>query len=173
MINERIRFDQMQLITHEGENIGTVSRQEALRRAQDVNLDLVLLTEKGKDGLPVVKIMDHGKQLYERKKKASEAKKHQKVIQVKEIKIRPKIGMHDYQTKIKHAIQFLKAGKRVKVSLFFRGRENITKETRGKELFEQVLKSFEEEGLLQDLVQEKETRMGQTWSRIFYLKSHK
>ncbi len=170
LINEKIRASKLQLITHEGQNIGEVSRSQALRMAQEVDLDLVVIAEKGKDGVPVAKIMDFGKVLYQKKKKLAEAKKHQKVIQIKEIKIRPKISEHDYQTKMKQAIQFLKAGKRLKVTLFFRGRENITKHVRGPELFKKVAKTLEEHGLLKDLVQEKDSKGGQTWSKIYYLK---
>ena len=141
--------------------------------AEDAGLDLVMLSESGKDGVPVVKIMDFGKALYEKKKKQTEAKKHQKVIQVKEIKIRPKIGEHDYQTKIKQAIQFLKEGKRLKITLFFKGRENVAKDERGYELFDKINKSFDEHGLAKNLVQEKDTKLGQYWSRIYYLKTGK
>lgn len=169
-INDNIREREMQLITHEGENIGVVSRARALQIAQDANLDLVLLTSSGKDGIPVAKIMDYGKSLYEKKKKQAESKKHQKVIQIKEIKMRPKIGEHDYQTKMKRAIQFLNAGKRVKISLFFRGRENITREERGAQIFDKVNATLEEHDLLKKLVQESDTKMGQCWSRIYYLK---
>jgi len=171
-INSNIRATQMQLITQDGQNIGVVSRTQALTMARDAQLDLVLLTDSGKDGLSVVKIMDYGKLLYEKKKKLAESKKNQKVIKIQEIKIRPKIGAHDYQTKIKKAIDFLEEGKRVKITLFFRGRENATKETRGKELFSKVEQSFMEKGL-SDLAREGESRMGQTWSRIFYTKSGK
>ncbi len=169
IINDQIRASQLQLITKDGENIGQISRSEALRIAEADNLDLVLLTEKGPEGFPIAKIMDFGKVLYERKKKQAEAKKHQKTIQIKEIKMRPKIGEHDYQTKIKRAIQFLTTGKRVKVSLFFRGRENVNREKRGREIFDKVDQSFEENGLT-NLVKERETNMGQCWSRIYYVK---
>lgn len=78
LMNEQIRAPQLQLIDHEGINIGVVPRAQALRMAQEVGLDLVLLADSGKDGVPVVKILDIGKSLYEKKKKQSEAKKHQK-----------------------------------------------------------------------------------------------
>ena len=122
-----------------------------------------------REGVPVVKIMDFGKALYAKKKKQAEAKKSQKVIQVKEIKIRPKIGEHDYQTKMNQAIQFLKDGKRLKVTLMFKGREIVLQQERGKELFDKVDKSFQDAGLAH-VVQEKDSRMGQLWSRIYYLK---
>lgn len=169
LTNEQIKSPQMQVITHQGENIGTLSRSEALRMAQEANLDLVILTENGPEGIPIAKIMDFGKVLYERKKKQVDAKKHQKVIKIKEIKMSPKIGENDFQTKIKQAIQFLKTGKRVKISLFFKGRENVTRVQRGAELFDKVNSSFEEHEL-SNVVQEREVNMGQCWFRIYYLK---
>jgi translation initiation factor IF-3 len=167
LINERIRFPRVQLITHEGQNVGVVTRDEALQLADAVGLDLVLLNDTG--DTPICKIMDHGKVLYERKKKHSEAKKKQKVIQIKEVKLRPKIGEHDYETKIKQAVQFLEDGKRVKITLVFRGRENVDKEVRGNEFFDRIEKSFEAHGV-KNLVAEKDVPMGQFWSRIFYTK---
>ena len=172
-INEQIIYPRVQTIDRNGENVGVISRTEALRMAQESGLDLVLLAEKGSDGVPVVKVMDFGKVLYERKKKKAESKKHQKTIQVKEIKIRPKIEDHDYQTKIKQAIGFLKEGKRVKITLCFRGRENVLKDMHGGDLFDKINKSFEEHGLLKSIIQEKDMRLGQTWSRIYYLKTTK
>jgi len=172
-INEQIRAEKIQLIDQDGTNIGVVSRSQALRQAEEARLDLVLIAPRGKEGFPVAKIMDFGKALYEKKKKLAESKKHQKVVQVKEIKMRPKIGEHDYQTKIKQAIQFLKAGKRVKITLSFRGRENITKEERGAELFKKINNTFAEHDLTKNLVQERDTRMGRLWSRAYYLKGTK
>ncbi len=170
LINQQIRAENVQLITQDGENIGTISRSQALRQAEESGLDLVLIAQTGKDGIPVVKIMDFGKVLYEKKKKTIEAKKHQKVIQVKEIKMSPKIGEHDYQTKIKQAVQFLTSGKRVKITLSFRGREMTTKETRGSELFAKIQSSFAEYDWANNLVQEQDSKMGKMWSRIYYLK---
>jgi translation initiation factor IF-3 len=170
LINQQIRAENVQLITQDGENIGTISRSQALRQAEEAGLDLVLIAQTGKEGIPVVKIMDFGKVLYEKKKKTIEAKKHQKVIQVKEIKMSPKIGEHDYQTKIKQAIQFLTSGKRVKITLSFRGREIATKDSRGAELFGKIQHSFEEHEWASNLVQEQDSKMGKMWSRIYYLK---
>ena len=169
LVNEQIRFPRVQLITHEGRNEGVISRSDALRMAHEAGLDLVLIADQGAEGFPVVKIMDFGKALYAKKKKQAEAKKHQKVIQVKEIKIRPKIGEHDYKTKIQQAIQFLKDGKRLKVTLMFKGRELILQAERGRELFDKIDTSFHDAGL-NNVVQEKDSRMGQLWSRIYYLK---
>ena len=111
---------------------GILSRDEALKLARQADLDLVLLSEKGGEGQPVVKIMDFGKALYAKKKQLAEAKKHQKVIEVKELKLRPKIGEHDYQTKMNQAIQFLKEGKHLKVTLMFKGREAAMRDEKEK-----------------------------------------
>lgn len=173
LMNERIRAERVQLITHEGHNVGVVSRFEALRMAQEVGLDLVLIADVGNDDVPVVKIMDLGKALYEKKKKQTEAKKHQKVIQVKEIKLSPKIGEHDYLTKIKQMIQFLEDGKRVKITLFFRGRENALRDEHGSSLFNRINITLEEHGLLKDVVQEQDAKLGRFWSKIYYLKTAK
>lgn len=169
-INENIRASQVQLIDENGVNQGVISRSKALDMAVEANLDLVLIAERGADGVPVVKIMDHGKALYEKKKKLAEAKKHQKIIQIKELKFRPKIGQHDFETKMKRGLGFLKAGKHLKITLMFRGREMATKNERAAELFGKIHAAFEEHGILKDLVQEKESRAGQFWSRIYYLK---
>ncbi len=173
LVNERILASQVQLITHTGENIGVIARTEALRMASDVDLDLVMIADQGNNGVPVVKIMDFGKTLYERKKKQAESKKHQKVIQVKEIKVRPKIGDHDFKTKMNRAIEFLRDGKRVKVSLWFRGRENVLKEKHGRELFGRIEKMLDESDFAKNLVKEKEVKMGQAWSRFYFVKSGK
>lgn len=171
---QRIKAEKVQLITQNGENIGIVSRVTALSMAQDVGLDLVILTEEGKEGVPVVKIMDLGKDLYEKKKKQADAKKNQKIIQVKEVKIRPKIADHDYETKMKQILQFLNDGKRVKVTLWFKGRENITKDVRGAQLFDKLEKDFEEHGYgPADLISEKDGKSGLQWARIYYLKKTK
>ena len=173
LINEQIRAPKVQLINHLGENVGIVNRNEALRLAEEAELDLVLLSQTGKDSVPVVKIMDCGKVLYEKKKKQAEAKKKQKVIQVKEIKIRPTIGEHDYQTKINHVMAFLQEGKHVKITIFFKGRENMSKYERGTELFDRINKTFEQQGVLQNIVQERDANIGQMWSRVYYLKDIK
>ena len=165
LTNEQIQAKKLQLITNEGENVGIVSRDEALRMAATAGLDLVLLAEHGKEGVPVAKIMNIGKVLYEKKKK----KKQQKTIQIKEIKMRPKIGEHDFFTKIKQAGQFLADNKRVKITLSFRGREVLTKDERGSEFFQKINKSFEDLGL-KNIAYEKDVNIGQFWSRIYYLK---
>ena len=172
-INEKIRAPRVQLITHEGVNIGTVSRREALDLAQQVGLDLVQIAPENKDGVPVVKIVNYGKIQYEKKKKQTEAKKSQSVIQVKEVKIRPSIAENDYQTKMKQMVQFLREGKRVKVTLFFKGREIVNQEQRGAELFEKINRFLTDAGLFQDIVREEEGRVERSWSYIYYLKARK
>ncbi len=159
----------MQVISQDGTNLGVLTRMEALNLARAASLDLVLLTAAGGDGMPVTKIMDFGKALYAKKKQAGEAKKSQKVIQVKEIKFRPKIGEHDFITKMNQAIEFLNDGKHVKVTLMFRGREIGMKEERGKELFDKIDESFQKAGLTK-IFAEKDSKAGQLWSRTYYLK---
>lgn len=170
LMNEKIRFDRIQLIAADGQNIGIVSRDEALRQARSESLDLVIIAERGGEGLPVAKIMDFGKMLYAKKKQQADAKKKQHIIQVKELKFRPKIGEHDYQTKLNQAVQFLKEGKRLKVTLMFRGREAAMRDARGTELFEKINQTFEEAGIAKSLVQEKDLKVPQAWSRTYYLK---
>jgi translation initiation factor IF-3 len=170
LVNQQIRAERVQLILQDGENIGVVNRGQALRQAEEAGLDLVMIAQAGKEGVPVVKIMDFGKVLYEKKKKTIEAKKHQKIIQIKEVKMSPKIGEHDYQIKIKQAIQFLTSGKRVKITLSFRGREMTSKESRGAELFDKIQKNFEGHSWSSNLVQEQDSKLGKMWSRIYYLK---
>lgn len=170
MINDRIRAPKLQVITDNGENLGVIDRFKALALAKEASLDLVLLSESGSEGAPVAKIMDFGKLLYERKKKKNEAKKHQKVIQIKEIKFRPKIGDHDFQTKINQAVQFLQEGKRVKCTIAFRGRENITKDEKGEEFFQKIDSVLAAKGFVDNLITEQDAKTGQIWSRIYYVK---
>lgn len=169
IINDKIRAVRVQLINHLGENVGVVARDEAIKMAEREGLDLVLLSEReGQE--PIVKIMDFGKELYERKKKKTESKKHQKVIQVKEIEMRPMIGEHDFQTKMKQAVRFLEEGKRVKITLSFKGRENVLKDKYGAELFEKIQAVFDAHQISKNIMQEKDTKIGKLWSRIYYLK---
>ena len=169
LVNEAIRFEKVQLITNDGKNLGVMPKDQALKLAKAEHLDLVILAESGAEGLPVAKIMDFGKMIYAKKKQQAEAKKHQKVIQIKEIKLRPKIGEHDYQTKMNQAIQFLKDGKHLKVTLMFRGREAVGLEARGTEILDKIAKTFEEAGLTK-IAHEKDARTSQSWTRIYYLK---
>ncbi|MCM2343622.1 MAG: translation initiation factor IF-3 [Alphaproteobacteria bacterium] len=120
-INDQIRARQVRLIAEDGEQVGVVSIQDALARAEEAGLDLVEISPNAEP--PVCKILDYGKYKYEQQKKAAEARKKQKVIEVKELKFRPSIDDHDYQVKIKAARRFLEDGDKVKITLRFRGRE--------------------------------------------------
>jgi len=170
LINEKIRALQLQVIDQHGTNIGIISRREALELAQEADLDLVLLSDGGAEGIPIVKIMDFGKASYEKKKKKAEARKHQKVIKVKEVKIRPKIGEHDFVHKMDQFLEFIKEGMRVKITLVFRGRENISKENLGNEIFKRVEKYLNDQGIGRNVTQEGDSKMGQSWSRVYFLK---
>jgi translation initiation factor IF-3 len=169
--NDRIKEKAVQLISSTGENIGVVDTLDAQHLAQVEGLDLVMIAPNGEQGVPVVKVMDLGKALYEKKKKLSEAKKKQTVIQIKEVKIRPKIGAHDFDTKLRRGVEFLESGKHLKVTLVFRGREMATKTERGLQLFERVEAFFEEAEILDKLVQERDATSGPLWSRIYHVKS--
>ncbi|MEF2073890.1 translation initiation factor IF-3 [Consotaella aegiceratis] len=119
--NREIRVPQVQLIDVEGKNHGAVSTQDALAMAEEAGLDLVEIVPTASP--PVCKILDLGKLKYESQKKAAEARKRQKTIEVKEIKMRPNIDEHDYETKMKAVRRFFDDGDKVKVTLRFRGRE--------------------------------------------------
>ncbi|MFH1857732.1 MAG: translation initiation factor IF-3 [Candidatus Omnitrophota bacterium] len=120
-INEKIRVSKVRLIGPNGEQIGVVDIQEALAKAAEQNLDLVEVSPQTVP--PVCRIMDFSKFKYEQEKKEKAARKKQRVIHVKEIRIRPKVGEHDYQVKLQHTRRFLERGDRIKVSMVFRGRE--------------------------------------------------
>jgi translation initiation factor IF-3 len=120
-VNEEIRVPQVRLIDTSGEMIGVMSTREALMRAFDAGLDLVEISPNAVP--PVCKILDYGKYKYEQQKKASEARKKQKVVEIKEIKVRPNIDDHDYDVKLRQMKSFIEEGDKVKVTLRFRGRE--------------------------------------------------
>lgn len=120
-VNRRIRASEVRLIGEDGAQLGVFATYEALRRAEEVGLDLVEISPAAKP--PVCKIMDHGKYKYQEAKRRQEAKKHQSVIKIKEIKMRPATDEHDLQTKLKQVKKFLGEGDKVKVTLRFRGRE--------------------------------------------------
>ncbi len=120
-MNDRIRAPQVRLVGADGAQIGVVSTQDALRQAKDLDLDLVEVAPQADP--PVCRIMDYGKYKYERDIRQKEARKKQSRVEVKEIKFRPKIDPHDYETKKGHVMRFLRAGSRVKVTIMFRGRE--------------------------------------------------
>jgi translation initiation factor IF-3 len=120
-INERIRVPEVRLIDENGQQVGIMRTQEALRQAQERDLDLVEVAPEAKP--PVCRILDYSKYKYEQVQKQKAARKHQQQINVREIKFRPKIAQHDYDTKKGHVIRFLKGRDKVKVTIMFRGRE--------------------------------------------------
>lgn len=169
-MNEQIKAYKVRLISDEGENLGIMTKDAALALARQKELDLVMLSDK--DEIPLVKIMDFGKNLYMKKKKMAEGKKKQKVIKVKEIKMRPKIGEHDYDTKMNQAIGFLKEGHKLKVTLVFSGREIESMRSVGNDFFNEVDQTLTQSNV-GDIAQEKEASAGRFWSKIYYLKAKK
>ncbi|MDO3704250.1 translation initiation factor IF-3 [Micromonospora sp. C28SCA-DRY-2] len=120
-MNEQIRAREVRLVGPEGEQVGIVPLERALQLAADVDLDLVEVAPMARP--PVCKLMDFGKFKYESALKAREARRNQQQTVIKEMKLRPKIDPHDYETKKGHVVRFLKAGDKVKVTIMFRGRE--------------------------------------------------
>ncbi len=120
-VNRRIRASEVRLISIDGEQVGIIPFDQALQMAEDAGLDLVEVASNSRP--PVCRIMDYGKYKYQQKKRATEAKKSQTQILVKEVKLRPKTEEHDYQFKLEHAKRFLEAGNRAKITMRFRGRE--------------------------------------------------
>ena len=145
-INDRIRVPEVRLVGAEGEQVGIVSITEALRRAQEADLDLVEVAPDARP--PVVKLMDYGKFKYENAQKAREARRNQVLTVIKEMKLRPKIDDHDYETKKGHVVRFLKAGDKVKVTIMFRGREQSRPEL-GFRLLQRLATDVSELGVIE------------------------
>ena len=120
-INEQIKSDTVRLISNDGDQLGVVSLQDALNKADNVGLDLVEISPNTNP--PVCKILDYGKYIYEKQKLEKKNKKKQHVIHVKEIRVRPNTGDHDLLTKLSRAKKFLEAGDKVKITVMYRGRE--------------------------------------------------
>ena len=120
-MNEEIRVPEVRLIDHTGQNVGVVATPDAMARATEVGLDLVEISPDASP--PVAKILDYGKYKYQEQKKAAEARKRQKIVEIKEIKMRPSIDDHDYDVKMRSIKRFFDEGDKVKVTLRFRGRE--------------------------------------------------
>ena len=140
-MNHQIDNKTVRLIDADGENVGVVDRETALRKAEEAGLDLVEISPNADP--PVCKILDIGKYKYEEQKRKNEARKKQKVIEVKEIKLRPNIDDHDYDVKMRAMKRFLEEGDKVKVTLRFRGREMAHMEL-GHQLLARVKAHFEE-----------------------------
>ena len=145
-INERIRVPEVRLIDENGEQVGIVPTPDALERAREKDLDLVEVSPTSKP--PVCRILDYSKYKYEQEQKAKAARKHQQQTNVREIKLRPKIAQHDYETKRGHVERFLKNQDKVKVTIMFRGREQSHPE-RGRMLLDRLLQDVSEIGVME------------------------
>ena len=145
-INDAIRSARVRLIGEEGEQLGIKTTDEAREYAYSKNLDLVEVAAQADP--PVAKVMDYGKYRYEQEQKAKLARKHQSQIHVKEIKLRPKIGQHDYETKRGHVVRFLNQRAKVKVTIMFRGRETTHPE-RGRDLLMRLAEDVAELGAIE------------------------
>ena len=137
--NESIRAREVRVIGAEGDQLGILPLSEALAIAREAGLDLVEVAAASDP--PVCRIMDYGKYKYEQQKKKADAKKRQSVVQIKEIKVRPKTDDHDYETKLRHIRRFLEDGDRCKVTVFFRGREIVHKD-RGVAILDRMIQDL-------------------------------
>jgi translation initiation factor IF-3 len=145
-INERIRVPEVRLVGPNGETVGIVPTDQALKLAQEADLDLVEVAPMARP--PVCKLMDYGKFKYENAQKAREARRNQTNVIIKEMKLRPKIDAHDYETKKGHVVRFLKAGDKVKITIMFRGREQHRPEL-GFRLLQRLAEDVEELGFVE------------------------
>jgi len=140
-VNREIRASQVRVISQTGEQVGVVTIQEALKRAEEEGLDLVEIVPGATP--PVCKIIDYGKYRYDQTKREKESKKASHQVRVKEIKFKPNINEHDLQTKLRHARDFIAKGNKVKVSCMFRGREMVHREI-GERLVKKVVEDLED-----------------------------
>ena len=144
-INEEIRDKEIRVITDDGEQLGIMSAKDALKEAEKRSLDLVKIAPNAQP--PVCKIMDYGKYRFDKAKKEKEAKKNQKVIETKEVRLTPNIDDHDFFTKVNNAKKFLKSGNKVKVTVRFRGRE-VTHASLGEDILIRFKDEVEEVGVV-------------------------
>jgi len=166
-VNEGIKADTVMVIGGNGENLGTMSKRQALIAAEAEGMDLVQVGEK--DLVVIARIMNFGKFIYEKKKQLGEAKKHQKVILVKEIKIRPGIDEQDYKTKLNKAESFFRDGNKVKFTLQFKGREVPKMDEFGSRLFARISQDLAARNI-GTILEEKDSRGGIVWSKIYFVK---
>jgi translation initiation factor IF-3 len=146
LVNENIRSANVRLIDEDGSQLGITPTKDALEVAWAKNLDLVVVAAQADP--PVARVMDHSKYKYEQEQKAKLARKHQLQVNVKEIKLRPKIGVHDYETKKGHVVRFLNQRAKVKVTIMFRGRETQHPE-RGRDLLMRLAEDVKELGVVE------------------------
>ena len=161
-----IRVREVSLIGNDGEQLGVFPTQEALNMAEEKDQDLVEVAPNSSP--PVCRIMDYGKFKYQQSKRAHEAKKKQKIIHVKEVKLRPNTDQHDYDFKLKNAFRFLESGDKVKVLVFFRGREIVHREN-GQKLPVRVTETLEDIAIIEQEAKQE----GRTLCMIFAPKSLK
>ncbi|MFN3208873.1 MAG: translation initiation factor IF-3 [Roseovarius sp.] len=147
-INDKIRVPEIRLIGADGENVGVVTPERAMGMAEEAGLDLVEISPNANP--PVCKIMDYGKYKYEQQKRESEARKKQKVIEVKEVKFRPNTDTHDYDVKMRNVFRFLENGDKVKITLRFRGRE-MAHQDLGRDLLHRVADDIKEIGKVENM----------------------
>jgi len=145
-INEEIRAREIRVVSADGEQLGIMSVKDALKAAAEKDLDLVEVAPNAKP--PVCRIMDYGKYRYEQSKREREARKKQRIIEIKEIRMTPKIETHDFQVKVKAAEKFLKDGDKVKAIIRFRGREIVHADL-GKSLLMQLYESVRDHAILE------------------------
>lgn len=146
MVNDGIRARELRVIGSDGEQIGVKSKNDALKLAEDANLDLVLVSPNAKP--PVARIMDHGKFQYEQQKKEREARKNQKTTNVKEVRLSPTIDIGDFNTKVRNGRKFLEKGDKVKASIRFKGRA-ITHKEIGKDVLDRFYKEVADIAVLE------------------------
>ena len=139
-INDEIKVKEVRLIDERGNNCGVVSIKEALRLSEEAGLDLIEISPQAVP--PVCKILDYGKYKYEAQKRKAEAKKNQKVVEIKELKLRPMIETHDYEVKVKQAKKFLSEGNKVKFTMRYKGRE-LSANDMGKAILDRLLEDLE------------------------------
>ncbi len=156
-VNDQIELPEVRLVDAEGEMIGVVSIDDALNRAADVGLDLVEVAPQASP--PVCKLLDYGKFKYEAQKKASEAKKKQKTVNIKEIKMRLTIDVHDFEVKMRKVREFIEHGDKVKITIRFRGRE-MSRQDKAEELVERIGEHIEEYGKFEQEAKREGNLMG-------------
>ncbi len=147
-VNERINDPEIRLIGADGENVGVTTPRHGMQLAAEAGLDLVEISPNAKP--PVCKVMDFGKFKYEQQKRESEARKKQKIIEVKEVKFRPNTDTHDYEVKLRNVVRFLENGDKVKVTMRFRGRE-MAHQNLGLELLKRVAADVDELGKVENM----------------------
>ena len=145
-INYQIKVKEVRVISADGEQLGILDTREAIRKAEDLGLDLVEVAPTAKP--PVCRIMDFGKYKYELAKKAHESKKHQSIVVVKEIKLRPRTDEHDIQFKMNNIKRFLEDGNKVKVTIMFRGRE-VAHTTYGRAVLDRIVNDLQNEAVIE------------------------